>query len=101
MCACLAFNADGSILASSDRQGDVVLWEVATGKRLGAIDGPAKQQKGRVGDWFISSENNYLVGYLLFGPDGKTLVLGGYNSKGEKRMKIWSIAKMLENKEKK
>jgi WD40 repeat protein len=56
----LALSADGRLLAGGDRQGQVRLWEVVTGRRF-------RQWRGHNGE----------VGALAFAPDGRLVASGG------------------------
>lgn len=60
MVTCLAFSADGKTLASGSYGRTICLWEVATGKRLHALD----------------ADNGWVTA-VAFSPDGKTLASGG------------------------
>ena len=59
----LAYSPDGTVIASSDIQGGTIAWEAETGRLIRAIK---------------STMGNSLA--LNFNPDGKSIVLAGYNS---------------------
>lgn len=67
------FSADGGLLATADKIGRVVVWDVATGKQLAALETPLmytwdpKQRRHSIGG----------VRSLAFSPDGKLLAIGG------------------------
>jgi WD40 repeat protein len=68
---CLAYSADGKLLASGSIDGVIKLWHVATGKERATIKGDA-----------IS------VYSLAFSPDGRLLAAGGSSG----AVKLWDVA---------
>ncbi|HVX11235.1 MAG TPA: hypothetical protein VHC22_08655 [Pirellulales bacterium] len=68
-----SFSADGAWLATADKVGHVVVWEVAAGKQLASIETPLmytwdpKQRRHSIGG----------VRSLAFSSDGKLLAIGG------------------------
>jgi cytochrome c len=67
----LAASPDGALLAAGTVGGGVGLWEVASGRRRGTLDGPGLP-----------------VWSLAFGPDGATLWSGGQ----DRRVRRWDAA---------
>ncbi len=67
----LAASPDGALLAAATVGGGVGLWEAATGRRRGALDGPGLP-----------------VWSLAFAPDGRTLWTGGQ----DRRVRRWEVA---------
>ncbi|HUR53605.1 MAG TPA: WD40 repeat domain-containing protein, partial [Gemmataceae bacterium] len=67
---CVAFSADGRLLASGDERGEVRVWAVSDGRPLGTFGGHA----GRV---FA----------LAFSPDGKALLSGS----ADKSVRTWRL----------
>ncbi len=73
MLYCCAFSSDGAQLATADKLGHVVVWEVASGNQLGTVDAPImytwdpKQRLHSIGG----------VRSVAFSPDGRLLALGG------------------------
>ena len=62
--AAIAFSPDGKLLATDERKGEgdsIVLWDVATGKKLRTLAGPPRS-------WFDS---------LAFDPEGRMLAVAG------------------------
>jgi eukaryotic-like serine/threonine-protein kinase len=68
----LAFSPDGKILASGSgySASEIRLWDIATGKQIGQLDGH--------GSWITS---------LVFWPDGKKLA----SSSGDQTVRIWDV----------
>ncbi|MGA7935929.1 MAG: pentapeptide repeat-containing protein, partial [Kovacikia sp.] len=66
----VAFSPDGSILAKSDEQGWISLWQVETSKQLLAFKAHS--------NWVFS---------VAFSPDGKTLASGGL----DRTVKLWNL----------
>jgi len=68
-----AFSADGRLLATADKVGHVIVWDVATAKQVASIETPLmytwdpKQRRHSIGG----------VRSLAFSPDGKLLAIGG------------------------
>src|SRR5262249_60731025 len=79
----IAFARDGKALASGggpyDKAGEVLLWEVATGKRKAQLD--------------LTTRFGTIKG-LAFSPDGKKLAIVGPNMKGG--VQLWDVAKQKE-----
>jgi WD40 repeat protein/serine/threonine protein kinase/cell division protein FtsL len=69
----LAFSPDGKILASADGFGesDIDLWDAATGKKIGQLEG-----------------HNSWVGSLVFWPDGKKLA----SASADQTIRVWDVA---------
>lgn len=73
-----AFSADGNLLATADRVGHIVVWDVAAGKSVGTVEAPGlytwdgKQRIRSIGG----------VRAVAFSPDGKMLAAGGIDQVG-------------------
>jgi WD40 repeat protein len=73
-----AFSADGKLLATADRVGHIVVWDVVAGKQAGSVEAPelytwdGKQRIRSIGG----------VRALAFSPDAKLLVAGGIDRVG-------------------
>jgi WD40 repeat protein len=73
-----AFSADGNLLATADRVGHIVVWDVAAGKSVGTVEAPGlytwdgKQRIRSIGG----------VRAVAFSPDGKVLAAGGIDQVG-------------------
>ena len=68
-----AFSADGQHLATADRQGKIVVWEVASGKLLASMEAPLMYT------WDPRQRRHSIGGIrsLAFSPDGQLLAAGG------------------------
>jgi WD40 repeat protein len=74
----VTFSADGKLLATGDKVGHVVIWDVTTGKELGACEAPVMYTWDKV-------QRNHSIGgirSLAFSPDGKSLAVGGMGKVG-------------------
>ncbi len=73
MLYCCAFSADGRHLATGDRVGHVIIWEVATGRQVAALDAPLLYT------WDGTQRIRSIGGVraLAFSPDGQQLAVGG------------------------
>jgi WD40 repeat protein len=73
-----AFSRDGKYLASGDKVGHVVVWEVATGKELASLETPVMYT------WDPTQRRHSIGGIrsLAFSPDGKLLAVGGMGKVG-------------------
>lgn len=78
MLYCCKFSPDGKILATGDRIGHVVLWDVKTGKQIRTLSAPG------VYTWDPRARIHSIGGLrsLAFSSDGKTLVIGGMGKVG-------------------
>ena len=72
------FSADGSLLATGDKVGHVVVWDVATGKSLATLEVP------EVYTWDPKARIHSIGGIrsLAFSPDGTQLAVGGMGKVG-------------------
>ena len=73
MLYCCAFSPKGQHLATGDRVGHVVVWDVASGKQLAAIEAPSLYT------WDGTQRIRSIGGVraLAFSPDGAHLAVGG------------------------
>jgi hypothetical protein len=69
----LTFSADGQYLATGDKTGHVVVWDVATGKEVAAVEAPVMYT------WDPVQRRHSIGGVraLAFSPDGRLLAVGG------------------------
>ncbi len=73
-----AFSPDGSRLATADKTGHIIIWDVASRKEISTLDASCmytwdpKQRRHSIGG----------VRSLAFSPDGRTLVAGGIGQIG-------------------
>jgi WD40 repeat protein len=68
-----AFSADGKQIATADKIGKAIVWEVATGKKVTEVEAPVMYTWDQV-------QRLHSIGgvrTVAFSPDGKTLALGG------------------------
>jgi WD40 repeat protein len=77
------FSPDGKILASSDENGTIHLWDPTNGKKIAAIVVP--RAKG-------NPKEKILVRSLAFSPDGKTLAAGTTGSTSFGVIRLWDVA---------
>jgi WD40 repeat protein len=69
----VAFSADGKLLATGDKVGHIVIWDVKTGKERATLEAPGfytwdgRQRIHSIGG----------IRSLAFSPDGKSLAIGG------------------------
>ncbi len=73
-----AFSADGKLLATGDKVGHIVVWEVATGKQVTTVESPGMYT------WDGRQRTHSIGGIrgLAFSPDGKHLAVGGIGKIG-------------------
>ncbi len=73
-----AFSPDGKLLATGDKVGHVVVWDVETGKELGTCEAPVMYT------WDPVQRRHSIGGIrsLAFSPDGKQLAVGGMGKIG-------------------
>ena len=107
----VAFSPDGRTLAAGDYNGDVALWDVASGHKIttlpeGATAGSVAfspdgrtlavgDYNGGIGLWDVASGHKITtlpegsaVGSVAFGPDGRTLAAGDANGD----VALWDVA---------
>ncbi|OWK39042.1 WD40 repeat domain-containing protein [Fimbriiglobus ruber] len=68
-----AFSADGKLLATADKVGHVVVWDVAAGKEIGSVEAPVMYT------WDPVQRMHSIGGIrsVAFSPDGNLLAVGG------------------------
>jgi WD40 repeat protein len=73
-----AFSADGAFLATGDKAGHVVVWEVATGRQAVTLEATGMYT------WDPKGRRHSIGGIrsLAFSPDGQRLVVGGMSTVG-------------------
>ena len=78
MLYCCVFSADGTKLATGDRVGHVVIWDVAAGRQLAAVEAPTLYT------WDGTQRIRSIGGVraLAFSPDGTHLAVGGVGQIG-------------------
>lgn len=78
MLFCTAISADGKLLATGDKVGHVVVWELATGKQLASVEAPTMYT------WDPKARIHSIGGVrsLAFSPDAKLLAVGGIGQIG-------------------
>ncbi len=74
----VAFSADGKLLATADKVGHVVVWDVAAGEQLAAVEAPVMYT------WDAVQRMHSIGGVrsAAFSPDGKLLAVGGMGKVG-------------------
>ncbi len=72
------FSPDGTLLATGDKVGHVVIWEVATGEKVATFESPENYT------WDPRARRHSIGGIrsLRFSPDGKSLAVGGMGKVG-------------------
>ncbi len=78
MLYCCTFSADGRHLATGDRVGHVVVWDVASGRQLAAVEAPTLYT------WDGVQRIRSIGGVrgIAFSPDGRHLAVGGVGQIG-------------------
>lgn len=78
MLYCAAISSDNKLLATGDKVGHVVIWELATGKELASIEVPIMYT------WDPKARIHSIGGVrsLAFSPDSKWLAVGGMGTVG-------------------
>lgn len=74
----VAFSADSKLLATGDKVGHIVVWDVQSGKPLSTCEAPVMYTWDKV-------QRNHSIGgirSLAFSPDGKSLAVGGMGKVG-------------------
>jgi hypothetical protein len=96
----LTFSHDGTMLATGDKVAHCIVWDVKTGKELGACDAPIMYTWDKV-------QRLHSIGgvrALAFSPDGKQLAVGGtgkignidhLEAKGRVEVFDWKASKQL------
>src|SRR5881275_1492625 len=92
----VTFSPDGHYLATGDKVGHVVVWDVATGKEAATLEAPGMYT------WDPVQRRHSIGGIrsLAFSPDGKRLAVGGIGKvgnidhlEGKPRVEVFDWAK--------
>ena len=78
-CAAAAFNPDGTLLATSDKNTTVTLWDVAQRKIVGMLREPQAHAR---------FEGRFNMRFIAFSPDGTLLATGGKDT----HISLWDVA---------
>ena len=78
MLFCCGVSRDGKLLATADKVGRVVVWEIATGKKLASVEAPTMYT------WDPKARIHSIGGIrsVAFSPDSKLLAVGGIGQIG-------------------
>jgi WD40 repeat protein len=96
MLYCCAFSNDGTKLATADRVGHIVVWDVTAGRQLLTLEAPSLYT------WDGVQRNRSIGGVrsLVFSPDGTQLAAGGVGQignvdglSGPSRVEIFDLAR--------
>jgi WD40 repeat protein len=73
-----AFSAEGKLLATADKIGHVIVWDITTGKQVAALEAPVMYT------WEPVARLHSIGGIrsVAFSPDGKLLAVGGMGKVG-------------------
>lgn len=73
-----AISPDGKLIATGDKVGQIVVWQIADGQRLATLQAPGMYT------WDPSQRRHSIGGIrsLAFSPDGKLLAVGGMDKVG-------------------
>lgn len=91
----LTFSADGTKLATADKVGKVIVWDVATGNQLGTCESPGMYT------WDAVQRLHSIGGArsVAFSPDGRLLAVGGIGKignidhlEGKARVEVFTVA---------
>jgi len=77
----VTFSPDGKVLASSDENGSIKLWDPSTGKVSATLVTPKAHPREKI-----------MVRAIAISPDGKTLAAGTTNSTGLCKIQLWDVA---------
>jgi WD40 repeat protein len=82
----IAFSADGKLLAGASHDGQIVLWDVGTGKEVRRFSLCSADRAGAMGNLSMSG--------LAFSADGRALAAGGFPDQqrlGQPELSVWEL----------